>query len=420
MKIKDYKIRKINTPDFVKGMFYTNGEEYFCKSSNGIYYYSYLSHSWIGPINENNEWQFYERYSALKNNKKSVITENQAKEECVKKDLRLLEDFKTNHTFYYKLSSNLFVKQIPDSGMILYYEYKKGWKKFIVSEENHRNFLDNLTLISFIKLKSEADKEIELIEKTHNKKALDEINILNSTHLKNIPVYYSYNYVFYKDDDKNGWKVATLPGSTLFAELLCAKYKIEKGWKDYQIFYGGTQIDKPTTNWNPTLDPYLIHITSNWLYNKDTKRWFILPEEKLPRPIQPTPKVENIEFNAAYTEPDDDLSNSCFDVEIKTGKQICNACIQYPMMKKDFKKFFNDVKTKDYAQLIIEEISKIKWFAWKLENNTIRFQIQNWESKTQDIDFAIDIEIEKDKFLETMKKFEEEIDSKEEVYLKKR
>ena len=59
-----------NTPDFVKGMFYTNGEEYFCKSSNGIYYYSYLSHSWLGPINENNEWQFYERYSALKNNKK--------------------------------------------------------------------------------------------------------------------------------------------------------------------------------------------------------------------------------------------------------------------------------------------------------------------------------------------------------------
>ncbi len=87
-------------------------------------------------------------------------------------------------------------------------------------------------------------------------------------------------------------------------------------------------------------------------------------------------------------------------------------------MKTDFKKFFNEIKTKNYAQLIIEEVSKSKWFVWVLDNDKIRFQIQDWESKKNHIDFAIDVEIEKNIFLEIMNKFEKELDTKEQLSIK--
>ena len=79
----------LKTPDFINGLFYTNGEEYFCKSLKGIYYYSYISHLWEGPVNESNEWLFFQRYLALNNNKKIILTADLAKEECIKKDLNL-------------------------------------------------------------------------------------------------------------------------------------------------------------------------------------------------------------------------------------------------------------------------------------------------------------------------------------------
>ena len=87
-------------------------------------------------------------------------------------------------------------------------------------------------------------------------------------------------------------------------------------------------------------------------------------------------------------------------------------------MKTDLKKFFNEIKTKNYAQLIIEEVSKSKWFVWVLDNDTIRLQIQDWESKKNHIDFAIDVEIEKNIFLEIMNKFEKELDTKEQLCIK--
>lgn len=414
----------LKTPDFINGLFYTNGEEYFCKSLNGIYYYSYISHLWEGPVNESNEWLFFQRYLALNNNKKNILTADLAKEECIKKDLNLLEDFKLNQAYYYKLSAELFVKQIPHSGVIQYYKYKKGWVKFIVSDENYKIFLDNLTLISFVKLKTEVDKEIESIERIHKKKELDEINIKNTIQLKNIPLFYSYQYVFYKDDYKEGWKLAILPGSTLLAEYQCSKYKIEKNWKDYEVFDAGITRKKPKPNWNPKIEPYKIHILSNWLYNSDTGRWFIYPDEKLPLPLRETKKIENIEINVTYDEIDessidkDKSINLYFNIEIKTNKENYQECIDYSLMKTDFKKFFNEIKTKNYAKLIIEEVSKSKWFVWALDNDTIRFQIQDWESKKNHIDFAIDVEIEKNIFLEIMNKFEKELDTKEQLCIK--
>ena len=53
-----------------------------------------------------------------------------------------------------------------------------------------------------------------------------------------------------------------------------------------------------------------------------------------------------------------------------------------------------------------------------MDNDTIRFQIQDWESKKNHIDFAIDVEIEKNIFLEIMNKFEKELDTKEQLFIR--
>ena len=93
-----------------------------------------------------------------------------------------------------------------------------------------------------------------------------------------------HNLVFYKLDNSPGWLPADLFGDINTAKKSCEKYKKLFNWYNYEII-PGTECEVKEPRFQKTeLSPYCMHLTTNYIYSIDLKKWFIHENEFIPLP----------------------------------------------------------------------------------------------------------------------------------------
>ena len=415
-------------PQHLDGKFFVFGKNYYCiTTTDDMYQYSYKAHRWL-YVEKEIKWKFFEQEENLRKFvHRYFISRENAKTESVERDKELIKDFKINKKTYYQFSENIFLSYSVETGKIKYYSFEKGLKDLEHTSSLSR-ILDCIKWNSVRLTKSEFCEEIDIINRNYrNIKEKINLDKNNEAKLQDLRRIFGYPNarVFYKPDNLGGWKQACLAGSVNYLKIYLEKLKNKCGWKDFIIFGGNIGYSEINAGWDIKCNnAHGIHMTSNWLYDTDTNRWFILPDEKLPQPKNKPDKVDNLSFNIRFepldaydVEPDEsgDVSLSV-NLYIKANKQEYRGYIDYYMMKNDIFKFIQDIiDGKEYAFLNIEEYTYTKMFAWKIDDN-YRFLVQFWGN--DDIENDIDVLINKNLFVEILTNLKRKLENGEKRTLK--
>jgi len=410
------------TPDYIDGVFYKNTGSYFCKMKNGVYQYSYRTHSWVGPIDEDIEWRFFEREQALKRiNCFGLLPKEHAIEACIKRDLELTNNYKKYKKFYYQLNETLFVSYEPKTGILMYYSYLGDWINLNIGYSERVTGLDFLRWYSVPYLKEEVDGLIDIEKGEFEEYELKNIDAENAKYItKILSKMYPLCNVFYKEDSSEGWRLAEIAGTKPFVEEQCKRFQAEKNWSSFVVFNENRYAYCQKNDWSPCVDFNIIHNTSDWLYDIDTNKWYISPDEQLPLPITKAKKVKALSFNVNFGELeeydfDEDENRPVtldIDLEVNAGKESASFNIDYIIEKEKLESFIQEVNDdKKYIQLSLDEYQYIKAFIWQKDDKIDRFQIQDWNSN--DLNILLDVEIDKNTLKEAFCNLAVEIERKE-------
>lgn len=413
-------------PESLHGIFYKKTGDYFCKNDSGIYLYSYRAHRWVGPIEEKDEWRMFERHLALEPiDREEIIPKEIGLNECVKRDFDLIKSYSRYKKYYYKMSNNLFIAYEPKNGEFEYYSYKKGWTKFGVCYFERVRVIDNIRWESMVQLKSEVEKQIK---ENRNKFSKKELNLIDNKNWEKIDELILKAYpscrVFYKEDYEPGWKMAYLPGRKVFVEEQCKKFKVQKNWKEYLVYWDVITTYPTRLDWNPKIAPYCMRSHNNWFYNHENNKLFILPDEELPIPSKKAEYNNAIKFEINF----DDIENGAndelsLDMTIKVGKNVWEVpYLEYERFKKRLSEFIFQINSdKKFVNFLIDDFYHTEFFIWEINKEKIRFLIQDWTDDYCGDDICevpIDIEINKNIFIEFLNKMQSELIEKAEKCIK--
>lgn len=392
-------------PDEIQGRFYLIGKNIFCKTENEeIYLYSYKANKWQ-KIDEDIKWKFFEqeRYSKKYSARKYYISREEAKELTKKYSKEFAKDLRTYGKKYYQMNKLLFIEYDIEKGKFKYYSFLKGWQDF--TTHNHKITFDLIKWYSKHLIKEEVEKEINIRKDLSKKKDFLEIDIINKRHLHNIQrLMYPYCKVFYKrDKNEIGWNAALLPGSQEYNEIYCLKQKLKGYIEDFIVFGGSYCAWEYRINWHADFSAFDTHMTSHWLYDTESNKYFILPDENLPTPEIEYKKIRKIDFSIEAEDYDEDGYNGedcslAIDYEIKAGTKKYKGCIDILSEEKNLAKFVEKINAeKYYAQYIIDEFRYAKIFAWKFDDK-YKFLLQDWNESnvSNELNFLVDKEILKD------------------------
>ncbi len=241
-----------------------------------------------------------------------------------------------------------------------------------------------------------------------------------------VSLQYPYCYVFYKVDDTVGWHLALLGGSEEETEAKCLQYN----WLKYEIFGGNTYYKPLEDRLHHYPSPYNVALTSDWIFWKDTNKWFIKEDEVIPYPKDSCELSNTIQFSYSYRDDEEDeeyamdLNNpedfgeneevfATAFVSVKSQSQTEKCIIEMkPYMYEYLEKFFNNLQSNNFAVLHIDEWGFHKFLAWVKEDK-IRFMIQLYEWKEDDdklykneyIPVVFDTLVDKDTFLTNFEQF---------------
>lgn len=200
-----------------------------------------------------------------------------------------------------------------------------------------------------------------------------------------------YAEVFYKTDESPGWNVAILAG-----DEECVKQKAAKLWKNYKIFSGNSCADEVDDVYPASLEPEMVHMTSNWIYSKELDKWFF-PEEDIPLPISKCKTSKILRINYDFTEGENEIDDLIdlyledsargqdevlitLNLFVETDNKSFEMCLQYSdKVETDIHKFLSTIKTKNYGYLIFEEYDFIKVLVWN-NNGKSRVKVQSYDS----------------------------------------
>ncbi len=213
---------------------------------------------------------------------------------------------------------------------------------------------------------------------------------------------YPYAEVFYKTDDSPGWNVAILAGNEE-----CVKQKASKLWKNYKIFSGNSCADKVDDVYPASLEPEMVHMTSNWIYSKELDKWFF-PEEDIPLPVSKCKTSKILRINYDFTEGENEIDDLIdlyledsargqdkvlitLDFIVETDNKSFEICLQYSdKVEADMQSFLSTIKTKNYAYLIFEGYDFIKVLVWNNDGKS-RVKVQSYDSH-ENVEEPLDFE----------------------------
>ena len=411
-----------STPDYIDGVFYQNTGSYFCKNKSGIYQYSYRLHSWVGPINPDVEWRFFEREQALKDIKCfCLLPKEHASKACIERDIALTNDYKKYRKFYYQLNETLFVSYEPLTGILMYYSYLGDWINLNIGYGERVTGLDFLRWYSVPQLKEEVEWTLDFKKGEFEEYELKNIDAENAKYMRKIlSKMYPLCNVFYKEDDSEGWNLVEIAGTKAFVEEQCKRFQIEKKWTSFIVFDENYYAYCQKSSWAPRVDFHIIHTTSNWLYNMETNKWYITPDEQLPIPDAKTKKVKTLSFDVNFEVLDeydfDEDENKPLtlnvDFGINAGKECASFDIDYIIEKEKLEAFIQEVnKNKKYTQLSLDEYKYVKAFIWQKNDKVARLQIQDWNEC--DIEILLDVEVDTNILQDAFNKLAVDLELKE-------
>lgn len=227
--------------------------------------------------------------------------------------------------------------------------------------------------------------------------------------------------VFYKTDNSPGWYIAKLTGDDS-----CLKEKC-KLWATYKIV-SSTECHRDTADAFPVNpEPYMTHLTSNWIYSKELNKWF-LPEEVIPTPesecevsdeidIEPFMREEEKDVSCVRELYLEDLQRRNHDMVtilagLRVKSEISSIVTEFGYsseISSHFKAFLQSVRDNRYSYLILDEFSRTKILAWPtLDKCRVVFQDYNHYERVAE---PLDILVDSGKFISALSSFIEKMDN---------
>lgn len=229
---------------------------------------------------------------------------------------------------------------------------------------------------------------------------------------------YPFCQILYKTDDSPGWLYGIIAGDKNTAEQKC-----KKNFTSYQIVGENKSTKEVKDHYPYKLNSADAHLTTDWIYNIETDRWF-LPEETIPCPASPCTDAKKIkigfdlsdgkrsddnslrELLEYYTEEKDIYCNDTVYITacitIKVDKKKIWLCINYSgYVYENFINFIEGVKADKYSYLIIDEFNFIKIISWP-QGEKCRIKIQSYEVFIDLIHDIADFSIDKEVFIRSI------------------
>lgn len=235
-----------------------------------------------------------------------------------------------------------------------------------------------------------------------------------------------HNLVFYKLENSPGWLPADLFGDIDSAKRFCEKNKEISNWYAYEIFPDGEWKFNGVIFQETVLNPYDMHLTTNYIYSTDLKKWFIHENEFIPLPKRNCEETDEFIIQTRFTHDFnnfEDITEGEFylspivTVKFKSEKQTTSSLIDLYKFKKLYCRFIFNVKRNNFSTLIIDEFSYHKFLVWNL-GNKVRFIIQDY-CGWGNVEILFDAIIDKDLFINTVENVARKIAKKDKILVNK-
>ena len=216
--------------------------------------------------------------------------------------------------------------------------------------------------------------------------------------------YYEFSKVLYNNDQQPGYLVADLAGT----EKQVIK-KANQLWPDY--------IPYPLISSTPIEDKYPVNPSPayvatffDWTYSPDLKRWFITGQH-IPYPKSKCEKSKEFKINCKYKASDNKMKDlteqydewldedktimfsTVPEVEFVTDNSYCKIAMYFSLnVLSRMQQFLGTTIQEDFAVLNPDEDDLFKILAWKKNEETVRIQIQDYNSDDK-VKVILDAEI---------------------------
>jgi len=232
---------------------------------------------------------------------------------------------------------------------------------------------------------------------------------------------YPYCEILFKITDEPGWILGKMNGGKAIVEEKCSTQK----WFKYQVYDGCSCAWEISDKYPVEIDPYNMHLRSNWIFSNELNRIF-LPEEIIPIPRSNAIISDDLHIKFNFNQEDNNI-NDLIDLhedKIKyRGTQIINTYpeIAFELNRVSYRinaeystdidnrlsSFINGLIYNKYSYFIIDEYNYTKFLAW-CDGVNCRFKIQNYDEHNAVFE-PIDVIIKKNVLINVLMKFKVDI-----------
>lgn len=216
--------------------------------------------------------------------------------------------------------------------------------------------------------------------------------------------------VFYKPDEKPGWKAVKVMGNKEEVEKKCFENEACFHWREYHIFsFYLDDFKKDFVAFNE--DAFHVHLTTVWIYRPELGRWFIDDNEEIPIPETACEITNELTMKAFF---DDYYNDDIEELEYSSTRPIATVEFKTPQQKYVSNpemlyvdrfmlfKFLRNMQRGSYAYYYQNEFTFDKFFAWSCGDNKIRFSIQNYGNNEGGPKTVFDVIVDKNLLIDTL------------------
>lgn len=197
--------------------------------------------------------------------------------------------------------------------------------------------------------------------------------------------------VFYKPDEKIGWKAVKVMGNVKEVEKKCLENEDCSTWKESRILSANFLdfIHEDFVEFNE--EAFDVHWSTAWVYRPELDRWFFDDEnDEIPIPETACEITDELEIEAFFDDfwhDEDDFEElekypnerPVATIVFKTPQQkyVSNPIMYVNRVK--LRNFLRNMQRGNYAYYYQFDYAYDKFFAWNY-GDKIRFSIQNYDS----------------------------------------
>ena len=234
-----------------------------------------------------------------------------------------------------------------------------------------------------------------------------------------------YCRVLYKTDDTPGWYVAYMDGNIQIVTSKC-----EKLWSVFRVMDGGARVERVKDVYPADVLASDAHLLCGWTYSSELDKWF-LSDEILPKPKSKCRTVRNFDiecdFDADLDEIEDKkqelFEDSWYDFkEIDIAPDVtfstngCSHTFSFLYFKYGYKETFEElfkaIDENRFFCFFVDEYWYTQILVWT-DDQTCRIIVQDYTSnEKRGVVEPVDFIINKKKAIETLKKWENDLNAK--------